>query len=600
VQPAKPAAGRSAPRRGSARSAGPLGARSAPVSAHTALVSARTALVSACTALGLLALLPSCQLWTPHGQTAAAQAGSAHAARTPSSRADGVQAATSPHADGQSEAAAPLLEGRTAPETQLPSAEPPPLEPYDAEASGDREAGVAHLSKLLRRMRQALEAKDFPEAERLLASAQRGVAHSSPLTTSHPDFEDVSDAVQQGRKLLNAAVEAHRLAERAAAIDALITAQQETRSDSLALLQTLISTSPDPETLVRGKKLSAAQRQLAARGEIYRAEPRYAEVAAACTATQQALDRGLLQAQRTLESLALVGPAVESGVAAVRLALAAPQATARQLQYQTAAGHFTHCAQDLHQQSLLPDADPHRLLQTRLGLLSAETLEARCQQLAERSTVQAKIAAWQLQVMAQVDLVAAALDAARHAPDAQAAETRAAQAAGVLQACEDAEVLSTRGVGPHATQRFETPFGSLTAAALAQRCGLEAHALRAQGPTLHWRTLTLSLMARLFQVDRQLKDAAAQAQPAPRAAATAAAVGGLQECLERSTVLRHTPGAEANTEFETPWGIVTLRKLTGLCLAQKRAAEQALRTLKSALTPEDPPLEPIPIAAPSP
>jgi hypothetical protein len=324
-------------------------------------------------------------------------------------------------------------------------------------------------------------------------------------------------------------------------------------------------------------------------------------VAAACAATQEALDTSLRQAQRTADTQALVAPTLESAVAAVHLAMAAPQAQTKLLQYQSAASHFERCAADLQQQGLLPDAEPHRLLQTPLGPLSAEILEARCKQMGERATAQALQAAWQLQVEAQVAEVAQALDAARQAPDAQAAETRTTQAVSVLQACEDAAVLSAGSKGSKATQRFATPFGSLTAVALAQRCALEAHALRAQGPTLHWRTLAQPFLAQLVLLDRQLVAAAAQSQPAARAAATTAAIGGLQGCLQRSNVLRHTPGAEGNTEFETPWGIVTLRKLTALCRARLQAAQHALQAAQHALRAAQPasnadwpPLEPIP------
>ncbi|RYF11586.1 MAG: hypothetical protein EOO40_03030, partial [Deltaproteobacteria bacterium] len=93
---------------------------------------------------------------------------------------------------------------------------------WHAEASDDPEAGVRHLQSLLHSLREATAQGRFDQAEALVNTAEQGLAHSSTVTRSHPDFDDLQAQVKGARPQLREAIEADRLARRHAAIEALV------------------------------------------------------------------------------------------------------------------------------------------------------------------------------------------------------------------------------------------------------------------------------------------------------------------------------------------------------------------------------------------
>ncbi|MBC7795090.1 MAG: hypothetical protein H7Z43_15405, partial [Clostridia bacterium] len=91
----------------------------------------------------------------------------------------------------------------------------------DAPPEGEDD-GIKGINSQLKQFNAALAKKDFEEAARRLRKAQLGIQRASELTKSHPEFEDVTETVDNSKTRYETAVERDRVERRNRAIDELV------------------------------------------------------------------------------------------------------------------------------------------------------------------------------------------------------------------------------------------------------------------------------------------------------------------------------------------------------------------------------------------
>ena len=457
-----------------------------------------------------------------------------------------------------------------------PPAVPVPVDPDADTSSGDAETGMKHLTNLLKRFHAALYGKDFPEADRLLKLAENGTQQASEMTRSHPDFEDTAAAVAAARPRYVNAVEADRIERRNAAIDTLMTRGTQAVEEDATLLTEVAAHVPQEGDTGRLSDAIEALSALHREGEGFLDEPRFRQHATTVEQALHALTAAQARATGQLQLMAAIKPAIEKGIAAVGQAKQATTPPTQLTAYNAVAANFAQCVAAFNRLDSAPGYDASVPLETPLGQLTAAATRAQCTNLTKQAVERAKYYGWESEVATLVNQIKEAMTAVTDAKTPEETVAQSKLATQTLKDCEGNTRIVSPGLGMDPTQRFKTALGNLTAPELVRACGKSADKLQADIPAMRWRAQALAMLPRLLEVQGHMASATQSTDQTKQVAEWSAAVGGLQECVERLAHLAEVPGAIPNMRLETVFGTMTVTALAHACTQEKSKAEKNL------------------------
>ena len=455
---------------------------------------------------------------------------------------------------------------------------PPPGADSLPESSSDEEAGVNDLRNRLKNFRVALAAKHFSEADHALSRAEEGVKVSSVVTRSHPDFDDLADAVRASRPRLEAAIEDDRIARRNAAIDDLVHRGQVAMGRIDVVFEELAAHSPEAEDMQNINELVKLVSDLQREGEPYMQERRYTQHAQKRDALAARLAGMRVRVQRQFQTRQAVMPAITAGIVAANDAKAATTDDARINLYQEVSKNFALCAASLESMTTQAGYDPSLVIETKLGKLTAQQTQSACTSTSRQAAGRVHHLVWQQRVQTLAAALQAGQDAIGQASEAAVKEVGHQKIIVTLKTCQEDPSIDATAAGFDNQAHFRSPFGNVTVPQLIARCSQDIPLHTAATVRLHWLVQAETISKRLDQVQSQLTQAGHAESPTRQSAAWSAAVGGLKECTEQATSLLQLTGADPKHMFGSPWGAMTLSQVGTRCNQEREHAEKNLAT----------------------
>lgn len=447
-----------------------------------------------------------------------------------------------------------------------PFVEPPAPE----EISGNEEAGVAHLHGLLRCFDASVAQTQFAAAEDCLSHAERGVVRANSLTRSHPDFDDLADAVKAARPRLTQAIEKDRILKRNQAIDAIIARGEVAYDHANALCMAQARPSPSADDIAELTDSQTALTGLLRNGEGFVDEPRYkahADQLKAALSAVTHLHEGMAWQLNTTQRLA---PVVEAGFVAAAQAKAGSEAPKQLAAYKDVAQAFAQCMQMTDAAQTEPGQDPSLTLETRLGSLSLGATHDQCAAILKQATDRINRFGWEHLLAQLTDVL----------PLAQTKGQKAAEALGaalpLLNACAEGAPGALEAEQSDAWV-FKSPFGALGVPALRRACAKEALKLAPKQATLAWQGRLETVVQRMTTAEEGLAAAAVTPAPIDAAARLSQAKGDFDECRDAATALGREPAADRS--FKVAAGVASLNvdTLAKRCTQNAATTERALK-----------------------
>jgi hypothetical protein len=442
------------------------------------------------------------------------------------------------------------------------------------ETSRDEETGIKHLHALLRCFDAGVLQQQFAAADDCLSHAERGIVRANSLTRSHPDFDDLADAIRAARPRFDQAVERDRIAKRNAAIDVLIGRGEIAYDHANVLCLAGAHASPKADDVAELDDSHAALTSLLRAGEAFVDVPRYAAHAQQLTAAATAVRAARSAAAWQLSVAQRLTPPLETGFAAADVAKRGTDAAQQLAAYKEIAQAFAACLQiATTAQEEVGFADV-LLIETRLGTLPLAGVAAQCQQTLAQANDRINRFGWEHLIAQLQSVLPAARTQGRVAAEALAA------AMPLLAACAEGApgVIDSPGAE---RWTFDGPFGPLTLSALRRACAKESTKLAPKQATLAWQVRFEAQVA--HYVD--LRQAARKADQAPAPTAFGQLAGSFAECRDGTAALLQEPHADRAFRVGQGREAMTAPMLLKACtpaaqdaqVAFKQAQAQAVR-----------------------
>lgn len=450
------------------------------------------------------------------------------------------------------------------------------------EQSEDEESGVKGISRLLRESKRALAAKQFEDSNRLLRRAELSVQKASVVTRAHPDFEDLSAAVDRARVGLEEAIEADRIARRNAAIDDLMRRGEHKLDQGTSLYNELRARVPTAADVDALNEIVADLGRMRTDGEEYLDEPRYERHATERDEKATTLEKRRDQAAWQLHAAELVGSAVEAAYQAASRVHEGETTTELVASFRNAANGFMRCVNAISDLESEPQYNAAWLIETRLGVKTIGKTKKLCVERGARARKEADRREWDSRIAGIIEQIGPPVTEARsskRAADALAATSDAVEA---LQLCQTELDAISRHPGASTSKTFESALGKVNAARLRQACVSEQARLVAAKPRLTWKTAFEDMMRQLEATKTGIEAGQSATDPQTRVEAWRGVVGGLEECVEQTRTLGGDKAADKGYAVKTPFGRFTVSLLEKDCRKRLGEAEKSLREANAA------------------
>ncbi|MEE8409020.1 MAG: hypothetical protein V3T05_05405 [Myxococcota bacterium] len=451
----------------------------------------------------------------------------------------------------------------------------PPPKKAEVEAETE-ETGVKGISRLLRQSNRQLAGKQFGGAMTLLRRAERSIQTASPVTRSHPDYDDLESAVERARRRLEAAIEKDRIERRNAAIDALIRRGKATLRQGTTLFNELRARVPTKLDVATLGEIITRLATFRGDGMQYMDEPRYASHAEDRDAKAASLTERRDQAAWALKAGAPVRAAIEDAHRSVDAVKRAESPTDFVAAFRKAAQGFSRCAKAISDLEADVNYRGDQLVDTRLGMHSLAKTKRMCTERGAKARKEADKREWTATIARVVESISEPVTAMRAAKRASEMLSTGNAAMSALKKCQTALDAVSRHPGTNASRAFATALGSLTHIQLRQRCRAEESRFTKGKPRLEWRSALESAADRTASIEAKMETGTTAETPRARVDAWRAAVGGLRECVDGTKKLLAQKTADRGFSPMTPFGKLSAQGLQKECVLRLSTAQKKL------------------------
>jgi len=450
----------------------------------------------------------------------------------------------------------------------------PVAEPED-DSTGD-ETGVNSITTTMRNFRRSLDGKEFDAASKQLRRAENRIKNANEVTRSHPDFEDISDLVRKARPRLEQAIEQDRIARRNATIDDLLRRGSVFMERGALIQKELEARLPTKEDQGNLTEIIDGLAELAREGQPFVDEPRYLEH----TNLRDAFAATLIERRRQSDWQLLTSATVAKAVDVAQTALAnAKKATATDEQLEAlkvANDGLVACVTAVSNSETQPGFDAGKLLDSRLGTLSAGETKRRC--LENGGTVRAQIdkLTWQRRIEGVTVKLDATLGALKAASGAAEMLTLCDPALAALLECKSSLEVASALPGREAGRVFTSVFGALAAPALHQACVDERARLIGTLPSLRWKKNVEILRDGLAALQPLVQQAGALTDAGPLVQAWGSIAASFATCAARAKTLGRDKDRDERFAVDTAFGPLAIDAIEKECEHQRAIAGDEL------------------------
>ncbi|MBN1959875.1 MAG: hypothetical protein JW841_02920 [Deltaproteobacteria bacterium] len=443
--------------------------------------------------------------------------------------------------------------------------------------SEDDEAGVRHITTLVRDFQRALSAKNFDKAAADLSEAEKSVKNASVITRGHPDFEDMATKVATCRPRLEQAIERDRIERRNAAIMDLINRGNQLMHQGKVILGELASRVPQDEDMSNLNEVIDALAAIEKEGESFLDDQRYKDHAKQRDELTSIVIGRRRQAQWQIQTTKAVSKTVKEATDAITKAQTATNTKEKISYLHEAADAFVACINALGDAESLGGYNAKSVLTTRLGTIAAGETKKRCLAGSNKLRLQAD----RLAVNQRISNIANNVDSAI------AGLNKTANAADKLTATEDvilalakcqAELEAIpRNTAYDKKYTVSTKLGTkFNGDKLQRACTNERKRLILRLGNLSWRKRFESMQKGLTIIKQRIDFANATKDAGAQIKLWQQVIENLSSCVESANLLKTEAHADKRFVLISSLGKLNVEGLSKQCERQRENAKNKL------------------------